>query len=460
MSIHHGSSSLEALEPRRLLSVDFAWALGGGCSGAAEATALATDTDGSVYVLGRFSGTMDVEPGPGQTFITALGESDLFLIKYSANRKLIWAKSAGGADGRYYPAAISLLPQDRGPVVVGSFTGTVDLSLDRRGSMRTSQGGEDGFIIQPETGAAIGGKYYDAIRTVDARLGYPIVGGVFTQSVSFPQGQTVTTSAGKQDGFVLRYIYDADVNHHFTIGGSGYDAVNQIWVDPGTLQISVVGTMEGTAGFGPSATPDAQGNYPPVHVTSHGGKDAFYALYTSGFQNIFTERYGGAGDDWGDALAVNGTGAYIAGTFSQPMLGLTSKGGSDVFIQRIHSGMIEQIGSTGKDVMGKMAFDANGRLIVTGTYGAPMTFNGTQIANEGNSDVFMAVYNPYLQPNTIVGLGGRYRDTATALATAPGGAVFLAGSFQRWIDLGPGDISAVLYGNATSEFYLDKLIVQ
>lgn len=440
------------------MSVAFGWCLGGGCSAHAETTALATDTDGSVYVLGRFSGTMDVEPGPGQTIITALGESDMFLIKYSASRALLWAKSTGGAQGQIYPAAISLLPQDRGPVIVGSFTGTVDLSLDSRGWVRTSQGGEDGFIVQPETAAAIGGKYYDAVRAVDARLGYPIVGGVFTQSVRFPQGQTVTTSAGKQDGFVLRYIYDADVNHHFTIGGDGYDAVNQISVDPGTLQISVVGTMEGTASFGPSATPNAQGDYPPVRVTSHGGRDAFYSLYTAALRNLFTERYGGAGDDWGDALAVGASHAYIAGTFSQPMLGLTSKGGSDIFIQEIHR-TVQQIGSIGKDVMGRLAIDATGRLIVTGTYGAPLTFNSTTIGFEGGGDVFMATYSRFLEPQSINGFGGRYRDTATALATAPGGTVFFGGSFQRWIDLGPGDIVAVLYGNPVGEFYLDKLIV-
>jgi hypothetical protein len=285
------------------------------------------------------------------------------------------------------------------------------------------------------------------------------VAGVFTKSIHFPQTNGVVKSAGGQDGFVLRYIYDADVNGYMTIGGSGNDAINQIVRDPTTNQLSIVGTMEAKASFGPSATPDKNGKFQPVYLNSHGGKDAFYARYTAGFKNLFAQRYGGNGDDYGQALAIGSSGAYIAGTFSKPMNGLTSIGGSDVFVKQINGGIYD-IGSVANDAVGKLAIDSTGRLIVTGTYGASMTFNNIPLLDQGKSDVFVATFDRTFAPETIVGLGGQYTDTTTGLATGPDGAVCVVGSFQRWFDLGPGDISALIYGNVNGEFYLDRLIIE
>lgn len=455
----------ENLEARKLLSVDFGWAIGGGCSGKAQADALTTGPDGSVYVLGRFSGTLDVDPRKSTQFLlTALGSSDLFIAKYSADRKLIWAQEAGGADGQYFPTAMSL---DRNGIMtlVGSFTGTVDLAPGRIGAPTTSHGGEDGFIIEMDANRAahiahtwIGGPYYDAIRTVDSSTGTPVVGGVFTNTADFTGVGTVKSAGGK-DGFIFAYTYDVDVNGVLTLGGKGYDAVNQLSFDVPTLTLSVVGTMEESGWFG-STVNDSKGRSHPVYLTSAGGRDAFYARYsaTGALRNVFAQRYGGSGDEFGYALAANGSAAYIAGTFVEPMNGLISTGGRDLFVQKIGGGT-RQIGSAANDAMGKLAIESTGRLIVTGMYGAPMKFNKTSLFNEGKSDVFLATYDNAFVPESIVGLGGPYSDTTTALATGPGGAVCLAGSFQRWIDLAPGATSARIYGNRDGEYWVDQLII-
>src|SRR4029079_3308502 len=167
-----------------------------------------------------------------------------FVVKYSANRKLIWAKAAGGPDGECFPTAISLDQHDL-LVIVGSFTGSVILSPGQNPFRATSHGGEDAFIVQldQDTGQAhvysyFGGPLYRAIRTVDASLGYPLVGGVFTKRVHFPQAQRDAVSAGGQDGFLFRYIYDANVNGFITIGGPGYDAINEVVHHPITTKFS------------------------------------------------------------------------------------------------------------------------------------------------------------------------------------------------------------------------------
>ena len=480
MSSQSHSAVCETLEPRRLLSASYDWGLGGGSSGKAEVTATASDTDGSVYVVGRFSGTIDVDPSTDEHPLTALGDSDMFIAGYSASGELLWAKTNGGADGRIYPSAIALFPSvPVAPVVVGSFTGTVELGFDGRRSVVTSNGGEDAFYMTVPHGfhKTFGGPYYDAIRTVDTSLGNLLIGGVFSKTVRFPWTDDPVTSVGRQDGFVGTCWSDLGFQaSYFTIGGTGYDVVNEIHVKlpavgTATFELSVVGTMEGTVSFGPSAVADPNGEFSPVYSTSQGGTDAYFAQYFSSwsfasqgyvYRNVYAETFGSAGDDWGDAMAVGPSGAYVAGTFVQPMNGLTSNGGSDIFVKKI-GGAVHQIGSTGDDAMGRLALGDDGRLIVTGRYTAPIAFNEVTLPHAGmagKSDIFMATYDDTFAARTVVGFGGPYRDTVTALATASGGVVYLGGWFQGRMNLGVGDVTAIMFGSIDGDFYLDRLIIQ
>src|SRR5689334_17752085 len=139
--------SIESLEARRLLSVAYDWSVGGGCSGVAAADAVAVGADGSVYVLGHFSGSMDVDPSPAQFVLTATGSRDLFVNKYSTDGKLVWARAAGGPDGQFFPTSIST-DTNGFLYIVGSFTGSVILTPGQKTFRGTSNGGEDAFIVQ------------------------------------------------------------------------------------------------------------------------------------------------------------------------------------------------------------------------------------------------------------------------------------------------------------------------
>src|SRR4051794_14531326 len=50
------------------------------------------DTSGNLYVLGRFQGTIDFDPGPSENNITSTGMVGGFLAKFDSDGNLYWTK--------------------------------------------------------------------------------------------------------------------------------------------------------------------------------------------------------------------------------------------------------------------------------------------------------------------------------------------------------------------------------
>ena len=67
-----------------------------GGTGFDQVVDIAADPDGSVYVTGTFSGSVDFDPGTGLTVLTSIGLADIFLAKYTAAGALVWADRLGG----------------------------------------------------------------------------------------------------------------------------------------------------------------------------------------------------------------------------------------------------------------------------------------------------------------------------------------------------------------------------
>src|SRR5262245_39844239 len=82
---------------------EFRWELGLGgpsvAAGAGDETAVefVPDGSGNIYVIGDFTGTVDFDPGPGVQNMTAAGDSDIFIAKYSVSGNLMWNFRIGGS---------------------------------------------------------------------------------------------------------------------------------------------------------------------------------------------------------------------------------------------------------------------------------------------------------------------------------------------------------------------------
>lgn len=73
------------------------WSRTFGASDQDEGSVITHDLDGNVIVAGRFTGIVDFDPGVNSYNLTSNGDRDVFIVKYSSNGTLLWAKSFGGS---------------------------------------------------------------------------------------------------------------------------------------------------------------------------------------------------------------------------------------------------------------------------------------------------------------------------------------------------------------------------
>ncbi|MCK5776370.1 MAG: hypothetical protein KAH25_09340, partial [Bacteroidales bacterium] len=59
------------------------------------------DIEGSLYIIGGFKDSVDIDPGTNVHMLYSNGGYDAYILKISANGNFIWAKSFGGADNDF-----------------------------------------------------------------------------------------------------------------------------------------------------------------------------------------------------------------------------------------------------------------------------------------------------------------------------------------------------------------------
>ncbi|MEN9323494.1 MAG: hypothetical protein RL699_1274 [Bacteroidota bacterium] len=86
------------------------------------------DTIGNIYVNGQFQGPdpIDLDPGPGQFYLTSLGVYDTFITKLDAAGNFIWAKQFGGSNDDF----IGMEMTPNGTIYLVGQYGSVDCDFD------------------------------------------------------------------------------------------------------------------------------------------------------------------------------------------------------------------------------------------------------------------------------------------------------------------------------------------
>jgi uncharacterized repeat protein (TIGR01451 family) len=323
-----------------------------GGSGTDRGKGIAVDGAGLAYVTGETNSShtgilhpLPVTTGPD---LTHNGILDAFVARLSAAGDALDYLGYIGGGGDDSGNAIALEPGCASPCaayVAGETSSTESSPTPfpvAVGPDLTHNGGIDAFVAKVNGGGTalvyagyIGGSGTDRANgiAVDTTGNAYVAGETNSPEASFPDGAGFVALAipgpdQTQNGGVDAFV--AEVNpagsaliYAGYIGGSGDDRANAIALDPGCVLPPCEAYIAGETSSDQLTFPKKVG----PDLTYNGGVDAFIAkVKDDGTDLILAGYIGGLGDDRGNAIAADATGAaYIAGETNSTQASLTNK---------------------------------------------------------------------------------------------------------------------------------------
>jgi hypothetical protein len=179
--------------------------------------ACAADSDNSVLVTGSFTG--DITLGIGEENETSLSSAgtDMFLARFSSNRKLSWAIQSNASSGVVYGSGVSV-SNDGTVIISGDVSGEATFGLDEATEteiMATNlrpdlarHAGDGGLIwvVAPNTSQGSAAHLGVSIHSDGSAFGT----GTMTGLVTFGEGEVEETTLSQDGSFVYRINADGE----------------------------------------------------------------------------------------------------------------------------------------------------------------------------------------------------------------------------------------------------------
>ena len=379
-------------------------------SNGAIINAMKVDQAGNILMAGNFSGTIDLDPGPGTDNHTASSTTqDAFFAKYDNNLNLIWGRHLGGVGNE---RATSIVSDLIGNVyVTGMFELTVDFNPGPGVAPLTSAGDRDVFVARFDINGILiwsnrlGNANLDQSLDIELLSGTILIGGHFSGTVDFDFSAGVfnlVSSAGSQDIFHACYDIAGAFIWAKRIGGTLIETFTDLVADDAGNFWSL-GIFEGTCDMDPDAG--------VVNLVASGVDNTYFAKYTS--TGTLTTSKGIGSSIVGESpskimLDANGN-VYICGTYAGTgeqvefdpndlVVNRSSVGGSqDCYIVKYTSEgfflWVSDMGGASIDECSSFSVSPDGKLIfITGTSFSQFYFgfNGERIVNSAR--FFLARY--------------------------------------------------------------------
>jgi hypothetical protein len=297
---------------------------------------------------------------------------------------------------------------------------------------------------------AFGGAGPDAIQGMAIDFeGNFYATGAFNGTVDFDIGPGVTTltSAGSQDGYVVKYDANGDFVWASRLGGTSEDHPAAITIG-GDGGVYTTGTFNGTADFDPGA-----GTF---SLASAGSQDIYVSKLDADGDFAWAARLGGPQIDQAAAIIVDSTGTvqttgYFSGAADfDPGAGvvtLNSAGGRDVYLSSLDSDgnfvAATLFGGTGLDQATDIDVDAAGNIYTnsrfSGTIDADPGVGVTNLTSSGGLDPVISKTNTSGDLLWARGIGGSQNDHSAKIAVDDLGNVYATGNFSGTADFDPGE---------------------
>ena len=451
-------------------SVHTRWVRSFGGSSIDNGKDIAVDRFGHVYTTGRFTGTSDLDPGPGVHNLTSAGSSDVFIARLDTAGNFVWARHLGGSAADYGNA---IATDTSGNVyVTGYFSGTADFDPGPGVFNLTSFGSDDIYLVKldssgnfawaTQAGSTLGDRAEDVAVGPGGKV---YLTGIYRNTVSF--GSFSLTSAGGTDVFVV--CLDAAGNYLWakSLGGSQSEEGNSITVD-------TFGNVYTAGGFyGLTDLDPGTANY---YLSSAGQLDIFVCKLDQAGSFVWAIRTGGSNNDEAISITTDLPGnVYTTGTFNgsvdfDPGAGVSTitSNTRDAYVCKLSaSGTfiwakgISGTGSAGDDGYG-ITVDANGNVFAAGSFSGTLNMNTGQgtlsYPSAGGQDIYLAQFSSSGNLDWVKRAGGIASDYCYNLALDGQSKLYAIGSFAQTADFSLGGVTHTATGNGlNSDIYVHKI---
>ena len=196
-------------------------------SGEVNTRSLKLDKQGNAYIVGRFGGTRDFDPGVGVFNLTcSSGYYDIFILKLDASGNFVWAKGFGGSASLGGDSGNSIVLDNQGYLyTTGTYVGQGDFDPGDGKFILPAVGRIDMFILKLDTdgnfvyansfGATPDGYSGETVGNslIADASGNIFCTGSFQNTTDFNPGSGVfnLVSNGRDDIFILKLSYTATV---------------------------------------------------------------------------------------------------------------------------------------------------------------------------------------------------------------------------------------------------------
>ena len=365
-------------------------------------TALAIDTGGNIYVAGR---TLDIFDGQ-----TSSGKGSFFLTRLNHDGSKAWTRViSSGA----YSEPSALAAGSDGSIYLSGF---VEVGLEDLSSI----GNRDAFVTRfnPD-GSIVWTNLLVTSSSDHARaLAVGLDGAIFVAG-STEGNLDGQRASGGSDAFLTKLNANGTKAWTRLFGGSWIDEARAVAIgNDGAIYVAgnTLGALDGQ--------------------TYNGNGDAFLTKYRADGTRDWTRLLGTLSWDAAYALTIGADGAvYVAGYTEGSLNGQPSGGNGDAFLAKFSVGgdrvWTRLVGTSSYDAAYALSTGTDGALYMAGdTFG---NLNGQ--SNSGNSDAYVVKYNAagnQVWQSDLVGTA--FHESATAVATGPDGAVYMAGTSAGDLD--------------------------
>ena len=410
---------------------------------------VAETSDGGCLVGGYFESSSITVDG---IELKNNGSNDGMIIKYNKDGEAEWGKVIGGNGSDQIE---SVAATSDGGVIIGGYFGSSSITVD--GIELKNNGSNGGMIIKYDVEGKVewaktAGRVINSIVTT--KDGGFIVGGYFIEDSTI--GGYILTNNGNNDGMVIKYGAEGEVEWARSIGGSSSDYIN-----------SVAATSDGgviIGGYFGSSSITVDG----IELKNNGSNDGMIIKYNKDGEAEWGKVIGGNGSDQIESVAATSDdGVIIGGYFGSSSITvdgikLKNNGSNDGMIIKYNKdGEAEWCNTVGgeyNDYISSVATTRDGGYIVGGQFFSSRIILGDYFltnssANTTNSDGIIIKYNAEGKIEWLTTITGRWTDRINSISVTSDGG-FIAGGFFDLRDIKVGDSILINSG------YEDGIIIR